>query len=223
MVRARSVSVFEEPPFMASPSQEVLVNFPHKSISFGWVDGVSLSERPVLQCAEEPRAVSLSMLVRTKGDDPWALQDQFQLYTVHSGAGEERADPLEEEIRYSHAPPPTLTLTTSISCPNRGPLRCTDIVLGRYGTAVWVLPADRSAAGLISEHIHLQPVPVPASNQTLTIVSFPGPLHCGGDEAEVRVSVDNEDGSSWSCMDYDEERGLIALGSSAGGITLFSL
>ena len=223
VVRARSVCVFSEPS-MVPRSQEVPVNLPHTRISLGWVDGVSLSERPILQCTEKPSTSCLSMLVRTKEDDPWSLQDQFQFYTVHPGAGTERVYPLQEEMRSDSRPPaPTLTLTTSITCPNRGPLRCSDIILGRYGTAVWVLPADRSVAGLISEHVHLQPVPVPASKQTLTLASFPGPLHCGSDEAEVRVSVENEDGSSWSCMDYDEECGLIALGSGTGGITLFCL
>ncbi|KAG6337110.1 hypothetical protein ID866_1984 [Astraeus odoratus] len=223
VVRARSVCVFKEPPMaLQQHDADVPMNIPQKSTSFGWVDGISLSEGSISQFPERSRPSLSSILVRTKGDDPWSLKDQFQLFTVSSGA--QRSDvPPTEASRDGHFPEaPTLSLTASITCPNRGPLRCSDMVLGRYGTALWVLPADRSVAGLISEHVHLQSVPVPTSCQTLILAVFPGPLNHSS-EAEIKVSMENEDGSSWLCLDYDEERGLIVLGSSTGNVTMLSL
>lgn len=219
VVRARSVCIFAEPPF-ARPDDETAVNLPHSYTSFGWVDGVSLSAGPVVRYAEKDPPF-LSLLVRTKGDDPWSLKDQFQFFTVGSSLPTESSIGLPGETSLTDSLPlPRLALSSSLTCPNRGPLRCSDMVLGRYGSAAWVLPADRSIAGLISEHVHLQTVPVPTSNQTLIIAAFPGPL---SSEAQVKASIENEEGSSWSCLDYDEEHGLIALGSSTGDINIFSL
>ncbi|KAI5998795.1 hypothetical protein EDD15DRAFT_2241861 [Pisolithus albus] len=219
VVRSRSVCVFAEPP-LVPPGDETPVNLPLSSTSFGWVDGVSLSEGPVVQCSEKDPPF-LSLLVRTKGDDPWSLKDQLQLFTVNSSPSTESSGGLLRETSSTVSiPPPRLALVSSLTCPNRGPLHCSDIVLGRYGSAVWVLPADRSIAGLISEHVHLQTVPVPTSNQTFVIAAFPGPL---SGEAQIKASIENEEGSSWSCLDYEEECGLIALGSSTGDITMFSL
>ncbi|KAI6122225.1 hypothetical protein EDD16DRAFT_1477601 [Pisolithus croceorrhizus] len=219
VVRSRSVCVFAAPPLIP-PGDETPVNLPHSSTSFGWVDGVSLSERSIVRCTEKDPPL-LSLLVRTKGDDPWSLKDQLQLFTVNSSPPTEGSSGLLRETSSTVSiTPPRLALAASLTCPNRGPLRCSDIVLGRYGSAVWVLPADRSIAGLISEHVHLQTVPVPSSNQTLVVAAFPGPL---SNEAQIKASIENEEGSSWFCLDYDEERGLIALGSATGNITIFSL
>ncbi|KAI6039849.1 hypothetical protein EDC04DRAFT_2568017 [Pisolithus marmoratus] len=219
VVRSRSVCMFVAPS-LVPPDDEIPVTLPHSSTSFGWVDGVSLSEGPLARCTEKDPPF-LSLLVRTKEDDPWSLKDQLQFFTVCSSPSTESSTGIPGETSSTVSlPSPRFALIANLTCPNRGPLRCSDMVLGRYGSAVWVLPADRSIAGLISEHVHLQTVPVPTSNQTLVVAAFPGPL---SSEAQIKASLENEEGSSWSCLDYDEERGLIALGSFTGDITMFSL
>ncbi|KAG1736525.1 hypothetical protein EDB19DRAFT_1720802 [Suillus lakei] len=93
------------------------------------------------------------------------------------------------------------SMTTEIVTPRRGALRCTDMVLGPYGTAVWVQPEDYSVAGLISSNVHLQNMP---------------------DEPQVKSSWKNY-GENWTCLDYDEERGCVALGSTAGAVIILDI
>lgn len=221
VVRARSICLFVEPT-LVSPDRDLPVTLPYACASFGWVDGVSLATPP--RDTAHGSQPSLSMLVRTKGDDPWSLQDQFKLLTLNSDTSDIALltphDDASSTDPHSRAFP--LSLVTSLSSPHRGPLRCSDMVLGSYGTAVWVQPADWSVGGLISSDVHLQHVPVPTSQETLFAAIFPGPLSHDTTEARIKVSLPNS-GSTWSCLDYDEERGLIAVGSSSGSITLFSL
>jgi hypothetical protein len=95
------------------------------------------------------------------------------------------------------------------------------MVLGPYGTAVWVQPEDYSVAGLISSNVHLQNMPVPQSHETLVAAAFPGLLNTQ-DEPQVKSSWKNY-GENWTCLDYDEERGCVALGSTAGAVTILDI
>lgn len=65
-----------------------------------------------------------------------------------------------------------------------------------------------------------------ASRETLVVALFPGLLNQGSPEAHVKVVLENGgngDGNDWSCLDYDEARGLIALGSSFGEVSVYRL
>ncbi|KIJ62880.1 hypothetical protein HYDPIDRAFT_41578 [Hydnomerulius pinastri MD-312] len=221
VVRARSICIFTEPS-MVLPGDDLPITLPQAFASFGWVDGVSLATRPPTQSNTTSPQPPLSVLVRTKEDDPWSLSDQFQFLALNADASSVPQSTLHDDAPLVNDTPRTFPMTqlTSLSSPHRGPLRCSDMVLGPYGTAVWVQPADWSVGGLISDDVHLQPVPVPTSHETLVAAIFPGLLSGGSAEARVKVSVANS-GSAWSCLDYSEERGLIALGSSDGSITTF--
>lgn len=58
--------------------------------------------------------------------------------------------------------------------------------------------------------------------ETLVVALFPGLLNQGSMEAHTKVVFEN-DGDGWSCLDYDEARGLIALGSGSGSVTVYRL
>ncbi|KAF9223291.1 hypothetical protein BS17DRAFT_781630 [Gyrodon lividus] len=223
VVRARSICIFTEPK-MVFPGNDLPITLPCAFTSFGWVDGVSLAVLPSTQLnTTSPSQPSLSILVRTKGEDPWRLQDQFQFLTLNASPNATPSTSHDDTPSVDNNPRTfPFTPVSSISSPHQGPLRCSDMVLGPYGTAVWVQPADWAMAGLISDNVHLQHAPVPPSHETLVAAIFPGLLNRGSSEACVKVSFENS-GYAWSCLDYDEERGLIALGSNFGGLTMFRL
>ncbi|KAH7884787.1 hypothetical protein F5I97DRAFT_1501810 [Phlebopus sp. FC_14] len=221
VARARSICLFVDPP-LVPPEHEPSVTLPYACSSFGWVDGVSLTVRPSRPLDINDPSPCLSMLVRTKGDDPWSLQDKFRFLTMNPETPRiSSAIPLDGAPA-NHSPTQPLTLVTSLSCPHTGPLRCSDMVLGPYGTAVWVQPADWSIAGLISNNVHLQHVPVPSAQEILVAAIFPGRLGGVLSQASIKVSCVNSE-KNWSCLDYDEELGLVALGSSSGSITMLRL
>ncbi|KAF9233179.1 hypothetical protein BU15DRAFT_80381 [Melanogaster broomeanus] len=222
VVRARSVCIFREPR-MEFPDNELPITEPYAFASYGWVEGVSLSLSTQLHACQP----SLSMLVRTKGDDPWRLEDQFQFLTLKSDPNNVASSTSDDDDTPSiDSEPPTFPFThvSSLSSPHQGPLRCSDMVLGPYGTAVWVQPADWAPAGLILDNVDMQHAPVPPSRETLVAAIFPGLLNRGSlaGEACIKVSFENT-GCAWSCLDYDEEQGLIALGSNFGEITMLRL
>ncbi|KIK95272.1 hypothetical protein PAXRUDRAFT_827185 [Paxillus rubicundulus Ve08.2h10] len=224
VVRARSTCVFTEP-MMVSQGNDLPITLPYAFASFGWVDGVALALRPSTEFhTTSPFQASLSMLVRTKGDDPWRLEDQFKFLTYNATQN-------SRSHSTSHHDTPAIdndtgtfpfTAISSLCSPHQGSLRCSDMVLGSYGTAVWVQPADWAMAGLLSENGYLHYIPAAPSKETLVVAIFPGPLNRGSSEACIKVSFENS-GFAWSCLDYDEERGLIALGSNFGGVTMFRL
>ncbi|KAG2133541.1 uncharacterized protein EDB93DRAFT_883569 [Suillus bovinus] len=211
VVRARSVHAFAEPKLVPHPN--TCVHHPYAQSTFGWVDGIFVSVPP--SSPEDPTRMKgqpLSILLRTKNNDPWSSTFKIQLWTL---------SPMNETTvdgpHYNFPP----SMTTEIVTPRRGALRCTDMVLGPYGTAVWVQPEDYSVAGLISPNIHLQNIPVPRSHETLVVAAFPGLFNTQG-EAQVKSSWKNR-GENWTCLDYDEERGCVALGSAAGAVTILDI
>jgi hypothetical protein len=126
-------------------------------------------------------------------------------------------DPTVDGPHYNFPP----NMTSEIITPRQGALRCADMVLGPYGTAVWVQPGDYSVAGLISSDTHLQHMPVPRSHEALVATAFPGLLNAKG-EPHIKASW-RSCGENWTCLDYDEERGCVALGSTAGAVTILDI
>ncbi|KAG1737153.1 uncharacterized protein EDB91DRAFT_1141214 [Suillus paluster] len=214
VVRARSVHAFAEP--QLAPHPNTCTHHPYAKSTFGWVDGIFVAVPP--SSPEDPSGMKgqqLSILVRTKSDDPWSSTFKIQLWTLSPMIASN--DTAVDRPHYDFPP----SMTTEIITPRRGALRCTDMVLGPYGTAVWVQPGDYSIAGLISSNVHLQPMPVPQSHDTLVAAAFPGLLNAQS-EPQVKSSWKNY-GENWTCLDYDEERGCVALGSNVGAVTILDI
>ncbi|SJL17370.1 uncharacterized protein ARMOST_20920 [Armillaria ostoyae] len=99
-------------------------------------------------------ATPTSILIRSQSDNPWASElNSLELFSLSS------------------FPP---TLVSKISS-RHGALRCTDVILGKWATAVWIRPHDRVMVSHWEEH---------DSCETLIAAVFPGPL---SPTAEVHV------------------------------------
>ncbi|KAF9447785.1 hypothetical protein P691DRAFT_801839 [Macrolepiota fuliginosa MF-IS2] len=258
VVRARSLHLFPYP-ILKQQGKGPLQYTSTARHSFGWVDGVSvrvMGQRLETSETSLPkdhlRQRSLSILVRAETDDPWSSDIlTIELYTLYpnpeftfmDGANSWESASLDEvdgitspsySVPTPYIFPPVLTSkVTSL----RGALRCTEIILGRLGTAVWIQPRDRSAAGLYWSNYEgpLGPQTFIRSehmNESLVATAFPGSLSpepgkTWGDEDDVvetkREVVCWNEQNNWSSMDYDEDVGRIALGSSFGQITIIDL
>ena len=223
VVRARSICIFEEPR-MVLPGDNLDIAPPRVFKSFGWVDGVSLALGPSAPfCPIDSSQSPLSLLVRNKGGDPWRPTEQFQFMTLN-------ADFNQTPDHTSHDTSSTghksfsfpFSLISSLSSHHRGPLRCGDMVIGSYGTAVWVQPSDWAAVGLVADDSVMEQMTTVTSRESLVVALFPGLLNQGSSEAHVKAVLESN-GSGWSCLDYDEARGLIALGSGSGEVTVYRL
>jgi hypothetical protein len=175
----------------------------------------------------------LSILVRGESDDPWSSDiHNLELYTLQPNP----LYPYEQvsSVDETETPiPPYLFpphLQRQIPC-LRGSLSCKHIILGRFGTAMWIQPRDRFVGGLLADiPAHLVP---PSTQETLVVAVFPGSLNSGlsrsqSREAEDKVIVGkkligNDSMNSWTSFDYDEVRGRVVLGSNFGRVTVLEL
>lgn len=223
VVRARSICIFEEPR-MVLPGDDLNVLLPRVFKSFGWVDGVSLALGPsALFFPVSSSQPALSLLVRNKGDDPWRPTEQFRFMTLNTDFDHTPSHASHGTTSVEHEPFSfPFNLICNLSSDQHGPLRCSDMVLGPYGTAVWVRPSDWAAVGLVTDDSLTEDMPVTTAPQTLVVALFPGLLNQGSLDGRIKVVLEN-DGDGWSCLDYDEARGLIALGSSSGKVMVYRL
>ncbi|KAG9316058.1 hypothetical protein JVU11DRAFT_3725 [Chiua virens] len=217
VARARSICIFDEPQ-MVSPGNDLNITLPRVYKSFGWVDGVALALAPSTPVGSSQPP--LTLLVRNKGDDPWRPTEQFQFMTLNRNFPSHTTHDTASIERGSSASP--FQLSSSLSSHQRGLIRCRDMILGPYGTAVWTQPTDWAAGGLITDSGFLEAMSMTTSRQTLVVALFPGLLNQGSSEAQIKVTIEH-DGNDWSCLDYDEARGLVALGSSSGEVTVYRL
>ena len=222
-MRARSICIFEEPQ-MVLPGDDLNIVLPRVFKSFGWVDGVSLALGPSAPFSPIGSSQSpLSLLVRNKGGDPWRPTEQFQFMTLDADFNHTPGHTSHETSSTGHESLSfPFSLISTLSSHHRGPLRCSDMVLGSYGTAVWVQPSDWAAAGLVTDDNVMEQLSTVTSRETLVVALFPGLLNQGSSEAHVKIVLECN-GSGWSCLDYDEARGLIALGSGSGEVTVYRL
>jgi hypothetical protein len=217
VVRARSIHLFPEPTLGSSDAPAPLFA-PIARHSFGWIDGVAVAMNPS-QSQNPIPLESLSILIRSESDDPWTSDvHSLDLYVLEPNPAFILSSQEEEE--HPDIPPYIFPPKPSKKVPSaRGSLRCTDVILGRYGTAIWIHPHDRAVGGLISPDV---PLPIPETNETLVAAVFPGPLNPIGHTVETR-SVWMNSFNNWTSLDYDEELGRIALGSSYGRVTILYL
>ncbi len=161
--------------------------------SFGWVDGVSVTYNQ--------RTNVISLLVRHQSDNPWTADvSTLQLHNIF---------PTKDGAGFVFPP----VATAGISTPH-GALRCPDVVLGRYGTAVWISPQERTM--VVDEASDL------LSKETLVAAAFPGPLNVDSPRVTA-VKMFTNSLNNWTALDYDEEHGRVALGSSFGKVTVLEL
>ncbi|KAJ7882537.1 hypothetical protein B0H14DRAFT_2702955 [Mycena olivaceomarginata] len=222
VVRARSLTLFPNPPLTADPPA---VHPPIAMHSFGWVDGVAVA--PILGSTPPDSPPSLSILIRHEPDDPWAADDthELDLYILYP----EPAFPLSTLRPYTFPPVHAARVPSK-----RGSLQCSALRLGAHATAVWVEPRDRSATGLMDDAY----APVPRKNERLVCAVLPGPLFRGGGAsgADLHLDVDEtgpisvqgrtlrpNELNNWKTLDYDEARGRVAIGSTRGRITVLDL
>jgi hypothetical protein len=222
VVRAHFIHLFPEPVLHHNPQ----IYTPIAQHSFGWIDGVSVAPA---QCPNTSGVSSvyppLSILIRGESDNPWSSGlhslDLFTLHpnpTYHSTSSDNETD-----IAYIFPP----TLTSQVHAV-RGPLRCRDVILGRCGTAVWIQPRDRAIVGLLSnEELPAQAIHTASGHESLVADVFPGPLSASNiaDAALVTRSktLYTNHLNNWTSLDYDEELGRIALGSSYGRVLILEL
>ncbi|KAJ7493833.1 hypothetical protein FB451DRAFT_1077544 [Mycena latifolia] len=210
VVRARALTLFPNPPLTLGPPA---VHTHLAKHSYGWVDGVAVT---TIVSPDITSAKPLYILIRPEPDDPWtAHAANIELYVLHPAEPDSVVPYIFPPMRIAHVPS------------TRGSLQCSALRFGPHGTAVWIQPQDRSAAGLytMQDDAH---APVMRQNESLVCAAFPGPLFRRGEEEDLdapvarRILCANEL-NNWKAVDYDEVRGLVAVGSTRGKITVLSL
>lgn len=218
--------------------------------SFGWVDGVSVCLQPdtllASSCSDRIHK-PLMILIRAESDDPWASEiHNLELFTLQPNPdfkqkltehSDDRVQTMNISEPFELADPSSVSPYTFPPMKKanvrsvRGSLRCTDLFLGRYGTAIWIQPRDRAVAGLVWTGDHTLPAHVAASSnshESVMAAVFPGPLAPDLGEREGTFAVNSmavysNPLDNWTSIDYDEELGRIALSSSFGRITILQL
>lgn len=250
VVRARSIHLFPFPDleYPHSSGEQPTIYKPIAHHSFGWVDGECVAICPFIYPTPTKTSkatwLPLSILVGGESDDPWAADIHYlELYTLepnpdypeeagaHGQAFRKDISGQTPETRLSASPylfPPQLT--NKVAC-LRGSLRCKRVLLGRFGTAVWIQPRDRFIGGLLAD-IPANLVPSSNAHESLVITAFPGSLNTGaGADGELMTTsivvgkkiYQNQSNTSWTSFDYDEIGGRIVLGSSFGRVTVLYL
>ncbi|EPS99977.1 hypothetical protein FOMPIDRAFT_58131 [Fomitopsis schrenkii] len=234
VVRARSIELFPEPSL--KPASECLTYRPLAFHSFGWIDGVSVNAQTHggdPNDALEP----LSILLRAESDDPW-MSDMhtLDLYVLEPNSAYVRTE-ADEDLpgAPSHRLPSPYLFPpkhSTLSSPSvRGFLRCTDVVLGPCGTAIWIQPRPARSADLTTLDVHSSDTQGPRPNAETEVLAgavFAGSLreesdHGGGEKSVGARTVyvrDSAGSGNWTAMDYVEELGVVALASTQGVVTV---
>jgi hypothetical protein len=192
---------------------------------------------------------SISILLRAESDDPWSSDvHTLDFYVLHpnpdyTGSPVETISPtgssdsLADASRGTAARSPYLFPPEHVaSFPSaRGHLRCTDIRLGAHGTAVWIQPRPARNLDLTALDVHSSDTqgngihPLTGARivrkESLTAVLLPGFLKAcfGGHRGTNGVRTLWDSGGTWTSLDYDEARGMVALGESNGLVTVLRL
>ncbi|KAJ7146174.1 hypothetical protein C8R44DRAFT_897700 [Mycena epipterygia] len=223
VVRGRSITLFPRPPLTTGPPA---VHAPLTKHSFGWVDGVVVA--PIVDPpinSDSSLAPPLSILIRPEPDDPWAPAAHHALHLYVLRPASAASTPTSPPPTPYVFPPAHLARLPS----TRGSLQCRDLHLGAWGTAVWVEPRDRSAAGLLHEQAGVEVV---RRDERVVCARFRGVdgdlLDAPGLEVNsldvpreaqartLRTNVLND----WTALDYDEVQGVVAMGSARGRVVV---
>lgn len=209
VVRARSVHLFAHPTLQPEPE----VHTPIATHCFGWSDAVSVTQ---LHNDRLPYP-ALSLLVRAETDNPWSEDRRtVDLYTLSPNP---QYTPGSTTSPYTF--PPSLTVRI---LSRRGSLRCTNLILGQHGTAIWITPRNFSfsltwLSSIDNLSPDLNPHIPPSEHESLVAAVLPGPF---AHQVKTQVLQSNPSGT-WTALDYDEMSGRIALGSSMGQVSILEL
>ncbi|KAI0673257.1 hypothetical protein C8Q78DRAFT_1023885 [Trametes maxima] len=183
VVRARSVELFPEPE-LRSAEGAYRTYEPLGFHTFGWIDGVSVNTQRDPVGSSDQGEVSLanaplSILLRTESDDPWTSDvhrlEQFLLlpnpgFTQPAQCPDTKTSGGDSGYPCDSSPPPPIApylfppvRAEHTSPAVRGFLRCTDIILGPRGTALWIQPRAARTAHLTGLDVHSSATQVPDS------------------------------------------------------------
>ncbi|KAF9494312.1 hypothetical protein BDN71DRAFT_1393458 [Pleurotus eryngii] len=233
VVRARSLHLFPWPELLAPDVIQPTRSVGHHS--FGWVDGISavlpaqkFNEHSDNTLGNKP----IMILSRTPSHDPWSSDVcTLDLYKLEPNPAfvppttNDAAPGLWNAAPGATSPYIFPPLRTAQADSRRGPIRCLDIMLGKYGTAMWLHPRDSATHGLVSLNTHLQEIPLqstPWSDERLVAAVLSGPLDRVAQDDMVTTIARNVD-NDWTALDYDEGMGRVAIGSSFGKLTIMEL
>ncbi|GAW01368.1 hypothetical protein LENED_002960 [Lentinula edodes] len=214
VVRARSLHLFPEPElYLASPSSVANSNF---LTSPGLPNIYSPIANHSFGWVDGVSVVS--MYPDCSSDNPWM-------------SNEHSLDLYELSLNPNFFPPICTSRVTS----SRGPLRCTDLILGRCGTAMWVKPGDRTTHGLLASDMYDDYTYVArlgglesgivtmggGATESLVAGIFPGPLN--PDETVRTRKIYTNVSKDWTALDYDEAIGRVVLGDATGCVRILEL
>lgn len=246
VVRARSLELFPYPtPQLLSLDAPLLR--PIASHSFGWVDGIALSPQTNPFAVDNcDMGIPYSIALRAESDDPWSPDvHSLDVYTLNPSTdydvkssppfhhpndpSQDSMDNIDGFTKSPYSFPP-IHQTSYASI--RGFLRCPDIYLGTFGTAIWIQARPARNVSLTDFDVHSSETQGsqlalhrPKESLVGALFRRDGPRsHRQGSTSEPRVlCVQESDSGSWSSLDYDEVRGRIAMGSGDGKVTLLEL
>lgn len=228
MARAKFVEVFDTPKdILATDSthgspgarsavgnvQEPIIQHPIDSFSFGWLDGISISE-------DTSKPDSFFVLFRQPNEDPWSTHvPTLALYQLEADPTAEMEQGLPSTLNTDDPTPHLFSgiflasapLSTFTSRTFTSSSASTKFVLGNHRTALWLSPRPRESdsTGLVQMDLNRQdewPVQArPGGTRTwrsflgddLVWASF-GPRETrtetqgGGDEARTQVGVEED-------------------------------
>jgi hypothetical protein len=220
VIRAQSLHLFPEPALQSQKSPPPVFQ-PIAYHTWGQTDGLAAVTQPTLDQQTNSPHEALSILVRGEADDPWATeQPRLELYVLKPNPDFELLD--GECATASHLPyifPPSKLLHVSIS---RGPLQCPAVVLGRHGTAVWIIPRDPSPRGLAIGLDEVEELDLSNTSESLAAAAFFDSMSSNEGKANLKVLCTNPQ-NNWTSIDYDESVGRIVLGSSLGNVMILDL
>ena len=234
-MRARSIELFAEP--VLRDSSECVTYRPLACHSFGWIDGVSVSTQAFGRDSQYTPG-PLLILLRAESDDPW-MSDMHTLDLYMLEPNPTYVYSKEPLAPLPGRPPPAPYLFppvhSKLSSPSvRGFLRCTDLVLGSCGTAIWIQPRPARSADLTMLDVHSSETQGPRPNAETEVLAgavFAGPLRETSEDAAGVKGVqartvyvrDSAGSGNWTAMDYVEELGVVALASTQGVVTVLEL
>lgn len=190
--------------------------------------------------------IPYSIALRAESDDPWSPDvHSLDVYTLNPSTdydvkssppfhhpndpSQDSMDNIDGFTKSPYSFPP-IHQTSYASI--RGFLRCPDIYLGTFGTAIWIQARPARNVSLTDFDVHSSETQGsqlalhrPKESLVGALFRRDGPRsHRQGSTSEPRVlCVQESDSGSWSSLDYDEVRGRIAMGSGDGKVTLLEL
>ena len=235
----------------AGDMDEPIIQHPVDSFSFGWLDGISISQ-------DFSRSDSFFVLFRQPNENPWSTHtpilvfyrlelcptvDTEEYLASSSDATEPRRMFLETFLASVPLSPFSSPTSTSSSASTR-------LVLGNYRTALWHSPRPREldSTGLVQMDLNRQEDwPTQARRiwrqlsgndlvwGSLDLRGGPAGARSGDDEPWANTTAEDTDthfftrrvfsasDDFWTAIGYDEETGRVAIGKRDGYITFLRL